>query len=249
MKYLKVTPKQIAALRAKVSSELFSYQRNWLNAGIYQRNRMITKCRQLGADWAFSLEALIDVLTTKRNQYFIADTDYQAETTRNYVIAHLKSVGVKVSELHDLTFNGGYKIEFIDKETYLAGKYGNAYFAEFAWSEHPDLLIGTASWLSKNERYRRTYYTTPSHSLDACHLWDGTSVKPVSDDTFRSFGGMRGIDGIWRQTVTIDDAIKGGCILLNAEKLITEFSQDDYDMLFMGKWPGLKPLVSGVHNG
>jgi len=249
MTFIKVTPAQIAALQAKVTTALFSYQRNWLNAGLYHRDRMITKSRQIGADWTFSLEALIDVLTTGRNQYFIADTLEYAENARAYVVAHLQSVGINVSELQDLTFSGGAKIEFLSNDTYLAGKHGNAYFAEFAWSEHLSDLVSKSGCLAKHKRYRRTYYSSVSLSCEAACLWKGASIKPVNEHRFFSFGGVKEIDGIWRQTVTIEDAISSGSTLFTVEELMKEYSQYDFNMLFMCKWPGLDTVMSGEYHG
>lgn len=245
MKPIKVTPKQIAALQAKVSTELFSYQRNWLNAGLYQRDRMITKSRQIGADWTFSLEALIDVLTTGRNQYFVADTLDQAGIARAYVVAHLQSVGLRVSELQDLTFNGGCKIEFIDSETYLAGKCGNAYFSEFAWSEHLSDLTSKTSWLAKEKRYRRTFYSSASYSLEAVGLWKGSAFKPVAEHRFFSFGGVKEIDGIWRQRVTAVDAINDGFAIFDLDRIKDEHTENAFNMLFMCQWPGLSDSIKG----
>lgn len=245
MKPIKVTPKQIAALQAKVTTELFSYQRNWINAGLYHRNRMITKCRQIGADWTFSLEALIDVLTSHRNQYFVADTLGAAEVARTYIIQHLHSVGVKVSELQNLTFSGGYKIEFIDNDTYLAGKCGNAYFTEFAWADHLSDLTNKTAVLARHDDHRRTFYSSASYSLEAGRLWEGSSIKPVAEHRFFSFGGVKEIDGIWRQSVTAIDAINDGFAIFDLDRIKDDHTENAFNMLFMCQWPGRGDSIMG----
>lgn len=48
---------------------LFDYQRTWYQAGD-ERTRVILKSRQIGATWYFAREALVDAVTTGRNQIF-----------------------------------------------------------------------------------------------------------------------------------------------------------------------------------
>jgi uncharacterized protein YjcR len=49
---------------------MFEYQRHWWDAGIKHRIRNLLKSRQIGATYYFAREALIDALTTGRNQFF-----------------------------------------------------------------------------------------------------------------------------------------------------------------------------------
>ncbi|MFP1528933.1 terminase large subunit domain-containing protein [Escherichia coli] len=46
-------------------------------------------------------------------------------------------------------------------------------------------------------------------------------------------GGLLCADGQWRQIVTIQDALKGGCTLFDIEQLKRENSADDFKNLFM----------------
>ncbi|MBJ2480149.1 oxidoreductase, partial [Salmonella enterica subsp. enterica serovar Derby] len=46
-------------------------------------------------------------------------------------------------------------------------------------------------------------------------------------------GGLLCADGQWRQIVTIEDALKGGCTLFDIEQLKRENSADDFKNLFM----------------
>ena len=62
------TPDQLNALKQR-ATRLFGYQQQWMRNPARQRH--YTKMRQCGADFAFSLEALIDAIETGRNQVFI----------------------------------------------------------------------------------------------------------------------------------------------------------------------------------
>lgn len=46
-------------------------------------------------------------------------------------------------------------------------------------------------------------------------------------------GGARGADGQWRQIVTIEDAIAGGCDLFDLDQLRLEYSDEEFANLLM----------------
>ena len=64
----------------------FEYQLNWHRAGLAHRIRNILKSRQIGATFYFAREALIDALTTGRNQIFLSASKAQAHVFKNYII-------------------------------------------------------------------------------------------------------------------------------------------------------------------
>ncbi len=47
---------------------MFEYQRHWWQAGVNTAIRNLLKSRQIGATYFFAHEALIDAITTGRNQ-------------------------------------------------------------------------------------------------------------------------------------------------------------------------------------
>ncbi|MBG6245584.1 hypothetical protein CS369_13810 [Candidatus Symbiopectobacterium sp. 'North America'] len=95
-------------------------------------NRTITKARQIGATAFFAREALLDALTTGRNQIFYAPTPELAQVARAHMQAAAWQVGVNLSIndaghvlLHDA------QVSFLGKENYCAGYSGNVYVDEF----------------------------------------------------------------------------------------------------------------------
>lgn len=249
MRSIYVSPQQIAALKIKAATELFSYQRGWINAGAIHRERMITKTRQAGADLTFSFEALIDALVTGRNQYFIFDNIDSAAMQRAYISTLLHTVGVKGASDDKFIFNNSVVIDFIDNDAPLCGKHGNTYFSEFAWADHCDELAHKTRVLSQHQQYRRTFYTTASPSDTAFNLWAGVYDKDsVELSVAHLTEGVEGADGIWRQSVTIENAVKNGCSILDAERLKHHHSEYTYDELFMCEWPQQKEIVKGDQN-
>ncbi|MGC1010083.1 terminase gpP N-terminus-related DNA-binding protein, partial [Pantoea agglomerans] len=63
---------QIDKLTGVFMDNCFEYQLNWHKAGLTHRIRNILKSRQIGATFYFAREALIDALTTGRNQIFLS---------------------------------------------------------------------------------------------------------------------------------------------------------------------------------
>ena len=64
----------------------FGYQKGWYQAGLQHRIRNILKSRQIGATYYFAREALLDALTTGRNQIFLSASKAQAHVFKNYII-------------------------------------------------------------------------------------------------------------------------------------------------------------------
>lgn len=64
--------------------ECYEHQKDWYRAG-NQRTRVILKSRQIGATFYFAREALIDALTTGRNQIFLSASKNQAHIFKGYI--------------------------------------------------------------------------------------------------------------------------------------------------------------------
>jgi len=248
MKSIHVSPQQINALKARADQMLFGFQRDWINAGCYHRERMITKHRQAGAEFTFSLEAVIDALETGRNQYFMAENGKHSAAASAYISAHLQSVGVKVGTGR-LIFDNSAIIDFVGNKTPLANKFGNVYFTEFAWANHCDELTEKARSISMHRQFRRTFYTSVSPKVDAFNLWRGPYEKDATALTVpRLQGGFLGSDGVWRQSQTIENSIENGYNLLRLEDIKREFSAEDFNMMFMCQWPQQQTNVKGESN-
>ncbi|GAB7403896.1 hypothetical protein OUHCRE4_30670 [Enterobacter hormaechei subsp. steigerwaltii] len=54
---------------------------------------------------------------------------------------------------------------------------------------------------------------------------------------------------MWRQIVTIEDALAGGCTLFNLDQLKQENSADDFRNLFMCEFVDDKASVKGANGG
>jgi uncharacterized protein YjcR len=74
-----------------VPRQLFRYQLDWHRAG-NMRTRMILKSRQIGATFYFAREALIDAITTGRNQIFLSASKAQAHQFKTYMQSFLNEV-------------------------------------------------------------------------------------------------------------------------------------------------------------
>jgi hypothetical protein len=63
---------------------------------IKHRIRNLLKSRQIGATYYFAREALIDALTTGRNQIFLSASKAQAHVFKQYIIEFAKEVDVEL---------------------------------------------------------------------------------------------------------------------------------------------------------
>lgn len=72
------TDEQIEKLQEVFHGSMFAYQRHWYEAGNRHRIRNLLKSRQIEATFFFAREALIDAITTGRNQIFLSASKAQA---------------------------------------------------------------------------------------------------------------------------------------------------------------------------
>ena len=213
----------------KTGAEPFNYQMSW-NLGARSRQRVLTKMRQCGADWFFSLEALSDALATGRNQIFLGCSDRQSLADKNYITAFLNTGGPElqshVSHMTDggLKLTNGAHIYFISPESLCAGLSGNVYVSEYAWADSPRNMIAIAKGLSMHKRYHATYYSTPSPNPEA----------------WREYKKLIASNSTTSMLFTADDAASSGAALFDDEWLNDmkkEYSAEAWKMLFMCEWP------------
>ena len=209
----------------------FNHQREWYKAGIDNRTRNITKTRQAGADIFFALEGLIDALETGRDQIYFntgggADSAAQQYTLNWMKIGHVAdfdTVGGEVDKLNAIRLDNGAQISFVNESSHAAGCSGNVYVSEYAWAENPGRLLKIAKAISNHQCYRSTFYTSPSHNVDAFTFWlqaqEGNSQ--------------------WCQNVTIEDIAGNGCLYSpnDVTELKGEMSTSEFAMLYMCQWP------------
>lgn len=221
------TPEQTCALKQR-SALLFGYQNNWL--GNPNRVRHYTKMRQCGADFSFSLEALIDAIETGRNQVFIGTSEASTNcANRKYIAGFSRSVGVSILGIEGtIRLSNGAAIYFLGEESHFSSLCGNAYVSEYAWADHPRTLFAVARGVSMHSRHRLTTYTSPSHNEEAFKIWE--KIKPED-----------------KETLTLADHIRESNALLDPEEI--DYHRDnmtaaDFRMMFMCEWPQFKTEAS-----
>lgn len=236
------TEEHIEQLEEIFLDNCFDYQKDWYRAG-NQRTRVILKSRQIGATYYFAREALLDAMTTGRNQVFLSASKSQAHVFRSYILAFAAEAGVELTG-DPMTLSNGAMLYFLGTNARTAQSYhGNFYFDEFFWVYGFNELNKVASGMAMHEKWRKTYFSTPSSMAhEAYSFWTGTRHnrgRPKSEhiniDVSHSSlqEGRLCEDEMWRQIVTIHDAKAGGCDLFNIDKLKFEYSPEDFANLLM----------------
>ncbi len=234
-----LSPEQVEKLKAAFLDSLFDYQRVWWEQRD-QRTRAILKSRQIGATWYFAREALIDALETGRNQIFLSASKAQAYIFRQYIRAFVFEVlGVELKG-DPIVLANGAELYFLGSNARTAqGYHGNFYFDEFFWAQDFERLNKVASGMAMHKKWRKTYFSTPSSiQHPAYEFWSGKRVKKklkvdVDITHGKLAGGFTGEDRVWRNIVTILDALDGGCNLFDLEELKLEYSDAEFANLLM----------------
>ncbi|MGA4279072.1 terminase ATPase subunit family protein [Ralstonia nicotianae] len=239
-----ISPEEQKKLLEAFRDSIFDYQRVWYEAGQVERIRNLLKSRQIGATWYFAREAFIDALTTGRNQIFLSASKAQAHVFKQYIIQFAKdSAGVELKG-DPMVLPNGATLYFLGTNARTAQSYhGNLYFDEYFWVPRFQELRKVASGMAIHKHWRQTYLSTPSSlSHEAYPFWSGALFNrgkakdrqvriDLSHAALRN--GMRCADGQWRQIVTVEDALRGGCNLFDLDQLRLEYSELDFANLLM----------------
>jgi uncharacterized protein YjcR len=238
-----ITEEQTEKLVEAFLEGCFDYQLDWHRAG-NQRTRVILKSRQIGATFYFAREALIDALTTGRNQIFLSASKAQAHIFKAYIQAFARDViGVDLAG-DPIILPNGAELHFLGTNARTAqGYHGNFYFDEFFWTYKFQELNKVASGMAMQKRYRRTYFSTPSSMAhEAYTFWTGERFnkgKPSAEHINLDVShaelqqGRLCEDAIWRQIVTILDAADRGCDLFDIDELRREYDAAAFQNLLM----------------
>lgn len=222
----------------------FEYQRGWYQAGLQHRIRNILKSRQIGATFYFAREALIDALTTGRNQIFLSASKAQAHVFKNYIIDFARQVDVDLKG-DPIVLPNGARLIFLGTNVRTAQSYtGNLYLDEYFWIPKFQELRKVASGMSLHKKWRSTYFSTPSSLAHSAYpFWSGelfnkgrrNKADRIELDLTHAHlsKGVLCDDGQWRQIVTVEDALSGGCNLFDLEQLQLEYSPAEYENLLM----------------
>ncbi|MGL5661513.1 MAG: terminase ATPase subunit family protein, partial [Aeromonas sp.] len=238
-----VEPEQQARLIERFESTMFGYQRTWYEAGKLHRIRDLLKSRQIGATYFFAFEAFIDALVTGRNQIFLSASKAQAHVFKQYIIQFAKEEGVELKGDPMVLPNGAH-LYFLGTNARTAQSYhGNIYMDEYFWIHGFLEFRKVASGMAMHKKWRQTYISTPSSlSHPAYAFWSGANFNRGKAKADRveidlSHGhlasGKLCADGQWRQIVTVEDAVRGGCDLFDLDQLRGEYSDDEYRNLLM----------------
>ncbi|SAW11820.1 terminase ATPase subunit family protein [Klebsiella pneumoniae] len=226
-------------------AESFEYQLRWHRAGLEHRIRDILKSRQIGATFYFSREALLHALKTGHNQIFLSASKTQAYVFREYIIQFARRVDVDLTGDPIVIGNNGAKLIFLGTNSNTAQSHnGDLYVDEIFWIPNFQKLRKVSSGMASQSHLRSTYFSTPfTLAHGAYPFWSGELFNrgrasaservdiDISHDALAA--GVACPDGQWRQIVTIEDALAGGCTLFNLEQLKRENSVDDFRNLFM----------------
>lgn len=223
----------------------FAYQLGWHKAGLEHRIRHILKSRQIGATFYVAREALLRALKTGHNQIFLSASKTQAHVFRKYIIAFARLVDVDLTGDPIVIGNNGAELLFLGTNSNTAQSHnGDLYVDEIFWIPNFQRLRKVASGMASQSHLRTTYFSTPSSlGHDAYPFWSGdlfnrgraSASERVSIDISHTAlaRGVACADGQWRQIVTIEDALAGGCTLFDLDALRRENSADDFRNLFM----------------
>ncbi|GAB4593414.1 phage terminase large subunit [Edwardsiella tarda] len=223
----------------------FEYQLQWYRAGLAHRIRDILKSRQIGATFYFSREALLRALKTGHNQIFLSASKTQAYVFREYIIQFARLVDVDLTGDPIVIGNNGAKLIFLGTNSNTAQSHnGDLYVDEIFWIPNFQKLRKVASGMASQKHLRSTYFSTPSTLAHGAYpFWSGdlfnkgraSAADRIEIDISHSAlaGGLLCADGQWRQIVTIEDSLAGGCTLFDLDQLKRENSADDFKNLFM----------------
>lgn len=225
-------------------ASLFDYQRVWYRAGQHERIRNLLKSRQIGATWYFAREAIADALETGKNKIFMSASKAQAHIFRHYIVQFVKeTTGVELKGDPIILANGA-ELHFLGTNAKTAqGYHGDTFLDEYFWIHGFEQFRKVTSGMAMHKRWKQTYFSTPSSvAHEAYPFWTGDrfnkrqkKAERVTIDVSHAAlqNGARGPDGQWRQIVTIEDAIAGGCDLFDIDQLRLEYSDDEFANLLM----------------
>lgn len=243
-----ITPEMLDAVREKL---FYRYQKLWYekkNDPETRRNRFILKSRQIGATYYFAFEALDDAIRTGDNQIFLSASRDQSEVFKAYIIAFAQEhFDVELKGQGFIKLSNGSELRFLSTNSNTAQSYhGHLYIDEVFWIPNYRRLNKVASGMAAHKKWRRTKFSTPSAiSHEAYAEWSGELYnKKLKVDDRRDFDishdalkdGWLGPDKVWRHMVTVEDAEAQGCDLFDIDELRLEYSEDDFNNLFMCKF-------------
>lgn len=175
---IEVTTELILSLYERLNT-LFPWQKRWYEHR-FQRKRYLHKGRQIGADYYFALEAVLDACLTGRNKIFIEPAPSEPEDTFYSNAAQYagRFLGLNIkSGTQSITFSNGAEIRFLSENHQgWACFNGDTYVSEWAWFDNPRDMIKIVMGITMHKKWRRTYYS----SRDGCDNGAGIVFREKS---------------------------------------------------------------------
>lgn len=227
----------------RYQQELFAAKQNPLTC----RLRNILKSRQVGLTYYFAGEAFMDAVLTGDNQVFLSASRAQSEIFRSYIIQFAqKWFGIELTG-NPIILSNGAELRFLSTNSSTAqGYHGHVYVDEYFWIRDFEKLSTVASAMGTHKKWRKTYFSTPSAvSHQAYPFWTGEGFRRdkrrnrIAKEWPSEAAYTEGVlcpDGQWRKTITLDDAIAGGCDLFDVAQLELEYDEDKFQQLFYCKF-------------
>lgn len=241
-----ISEAQEALLLEAFQDSLFSYQKTWYNARLH-RIREILKSRQIGATWYFAREAFCDAMVTGKNKIFLSASKAQAHVFKLYMQQFARDVADVELTGEQIVLENNATLYFLGTNSKTAQSYhGDIYMDEFFWINRFKEFQKVASGMASQRHWKQTYISTPSTVTHEAHdFWTGESFNKgrpkdqqleIDTSHFALKNGVLCPDKKWRQIVTIEDALAGGCNLFDIEALKFEYGPEDFANLFQCKF-------------
>lgn len=203
----------------------FQYQKDihdQKNNDELNETRFYLKSRQIGLTFYFAFEAFEDAILTGDNQVFISASRKQAEIFKNYIRKFALQIGdVELKGKDELILSNGAELTFLSTNARTSqGFNGHLYYDEVFWMPKFQELDALVGGMSIHSNFRTTYLSTPSSSAhEAYPKWTGKKELGIDISHKTLKHGSLGSDGVFRQIITVDDAIAGGATFFNMAKL------------------------------
>ncbi|KJY78959.1 terminase large subunit domain-containing protein [Vibrio nigripulchritudo] len=184
--------------------------------------RFYLKSRQIGLTFYFAFEAFEDAVLTGDNQVFISASKKQSYIFKNYIRKFALEIGdVDLKGKDDIELGNGAKLGFMSTNVATSqGFNGHMYWDEVFWIPRFAELDDYAGGMSIQAKFRTTYISTPSTMAhEAYPKWEGKKEHGIDISHKALKNGSLGEDFIFRQMITVDDAIAKGATFFNMEKL------------------------------
>ena len=239
-----LTPEDFKKFR---DEQLYAHQKEWYEAGLdplTYRISFILRSRKIGATWFFAYEAFENAVLTGKNSIFISATRQQAEVFKTYIDAIASQYfGVEISG-NPATLSNGAQFIYVSTSLSAAQTYeGHVYYDESFWTRNFLKLYDVSSPIASFSECKKTIITTPSAlSHPLYDKWSGAEYNEdraekdlvkISLSHAKLKHGALGDDGIWRQMVTLEDAVEKGFDRISVEQIKKENTPIKYRNYYM----------------